>query len=69
MMNHRYDRRAALSANAHACVVRQALHIQDDLGTIGAVEYLKGRAVAAAVIRRVLSSAQTRATDRAIPAS
>ena len=49
--------------------VRQALRIQACLGTIGAVEYLKGRAVGGAVIGRVLTGARVRVTDHAAGAS
>lgn len=47
-----------------ADIVRQALRIQACLGTVGAVEYLKGRTVDGAVIRRVLDGARVRASDR-----
>lgn len=64
MMTSTIDRRAAPSHDDTSVAVGHALRIQDRLGTVGAVEYLKSHAIGGAVIRRVLSSAQVRASDR-----
>lgn len=47
-----------------ARVVQLGLLIQDRVGTIGAVEYLKAHNINAAVINRVLTTQQVRADDR-----
>lgn len=59
MTNLHNERRSAGSDT-----VRQALRIQACLGTVGAVEYLKGRAVDGAVIGRVLAGAHVRVSDQ-----
>lgn len=48
-----------------AHIVREGICIQADLGTIGAVEYLKAHDIDSAVIHRVLASDQVRDDDRA----
>jgi hypothetical protein len=60
MTNMQNERRAG-----GADTVEQALRIQACLGTVGAVEYLKGRAVDGAVIGRVLTGARVRMSDHA----
>lgn len=44
--------------------VQQGLLVQAGLGTVGAVEYLKAHDIGAAVIERVLTSADVRDADR-----
>ena len=66
------DRRAApaprgpVSNTDAAHIVREGICIQADLGTIGAVEYLKAHDIGSAVIHRVLASDQVRDDDRAL---
>jgi hypothetical protein len=45
-------------------VVQKGISIQTRLGTIGAVEYLKGQGIGGSVIHRVLASEQIRSEDR-----
>jgi hypothetical protein len=45
-------------------IVRRGMLIQESLGTIGAVEFLKAHDVEGAVIGRVLTSRQVRFDDR-----
>lgn len=54
-----------LSGGDRNNVVRQALLIQDALGTISAVEYLKAHDVGGAVITRVLTGQRVRSGDAA----
>jgi len=67
------DRRAALApASAElpetTRIVRQGVLLQARLGTVGAIEFLKARAVSGAVIRRVLAREQLRREDQVAPA-
>lgn len=50
-----------------ATIVRQAIRLQACLGTLGAVEYLKGQGVPSQVISRVLSGGSVREEDRSSP--
>lgn len=62
------ERRAAVQhpasgAEHPSTIVRRGLLMQRDTGTVSAIEYLKANAVAAAVIRRVLSGQALREED------
>jgi hypothetical protein len=64
------DRRAQRHQNAFETglaseVVRLALTIQRDTGTVSAIEFLKSNGFGSAVIQRVLSRASIRAEDLA----
>jgi hypothetical protein len=45
-------------------VVRKSLHVKDEIGTVGALEYLRAHAVHGAVIQRILSDGTMRSEDR-----
>jgi hypothetical protein len=71
-MSPEHDRRQPRPATSDTAgwhsfefIVRQALQVQRDIGTPGAVEFLQGIGLNQQVITRVLSpEGQVRATDR-----